>query len=339
MGIAGTRKRHTTMRRTWPILLPAVALTLVGAWASYMLMAKHLTKSSGAEWFDNVCEGAEESAVSCDEVLASKYGLFPPVPLDVDPELKYEPRVVIGSVTMRPRPVALFGLMYFIALAGWYIFIGRPDYSRRALHLLPLLLTLCGACGSLFFAYVMFFTDLEAWCPWCMVTHVVNWLLLVCAVLLWPRKPLSLPPPTPRPEQEPEPAFEDTTVLKPGEARDVEGTARLELSARRVREEAVAPKPTRAYPSFRLAAVTLAGIVAAMSAEWFFHDYVATASRYAALDQAMNEVRGHAATLYAMYLAGEKHTFPRREGDGIWGGCPEGVCPSIRAAHTRGTGF
>ena len=368
------------MRRTWPVLLPAIALALLGAWGSYLLMAKHLTKTSGADWFDSVCEGGTESAVSCDEVLASRYGLFPPVPEDADPEDKYKPQVVIGSLAMRPRPVALFGLMFFIALAGWYIGIGRPSYSRRMLHLLPLLLSLGGACGSAFFGYVMFFTDLEAWCPWCLVTHVINWLLLVCAVLLWPCKPAEAPdaagrycalcgtwdpgPPVRRGQAEGHecsqcgawvPRF---AAVRGGSGQslddDADGTAvavdaveigsgeRMELSladsAVLVVGEAsdgaqadvprsppppappvvaVAPPRPAAHPSLGLLVMTLAAVVAAMAAEWYFHDYAALGGRYAALDRAMEQVRSHAATLYAMYESGQKYTIPTRGDDPV----------------------
>ena len=367
------------MRRTWPVLLPAIVLALLGAWASYLLMAKHLTKTSGAGWFDSVCEGGTESAVSCDEVLGSRYGMFPPVPEDAEPADKYKPQLVIGSLALRPRPVALFGLTYFIALAGWYIGIGRPSYSRRLLHLVPLLLSVCGACGSAFFAYVMFFTNLQAWCPWCMVTHLINWLLLACAILLWPRSPGRGPdgrgrycafcgtwnsgPPVQRGQAEGRQCSQCGVWVPllaaargiPGQSLDdADGTAvamdaveigsgeRMELSladsavlvvgeaSNGVRAEvpasppapappapAVAPPVPAPHPSFILLVMTLAAVVAAMAAEWYFHDYAALAGRYVALDRAMEQVRSHAATLYAMYESGQKHTIPVRDDDPI----------------------
>ncbi len=320
--------KGSRMRRTWPVLLPAIVLAVAGAGISYMLMAKHLTKKTGVAWFDNVCDGGAESAVSCDQVLASPYGMFPPVPADLDPEFAHEPRRAFGSVTMRPRPVAMYGVMYFMALAGWYLFVGRPSHSRRILHLLPLLLNTAGAVGSACFAYIMFFTDLEFWCPWCLVTHAINALLLGCTILLWPRRPAPLAATAParepaRPEvpssalvldDETGPPFEETSVLVAGKTADLPPLPRSTATTTTPAPLVTAPPP---HPSFRLVATTLVAILAGVSAELWFHDYAALTGRYADLNRAIEAVRGDAASLYAMYESGEKFDIPVRDDDPV----------------------
>lgn len=278
------------MFRTWLVWLLAVLLSAAGAMVSYMLLAKHLVKETGAVWFDAVCDGGEDSNVSCDEVLASPYGVFPPLPPDTEPEEQHVPRPVVGSFELRPRPVALFGLMYFIALLGWYVGVGVPSRSRRWFHLLPLLLSFCGAAGSAWLTYLMFAGTLEAWCPWCMVTHALNWLLLLCGILLWPRRPQpSHASPEPRvvpPDSttlphhvaagpEPGPGLDESSVLVLGDEPD----SALSETRAGFREAAEAPpipqeppreRSSRPRPSLRLVIVTLAAVTGLCAAEWFF---------------------------------------------------------------------
>ncbi|HUU82503.1 MAG TPA: vitamin K epoxide reductase family protein [Phycisphaerae bacterium] len=240
------------MRRTLPVLVPTILLAVVGANVSYNLLSKHLTKKTGLDWFDSVCDGDDDpdNKVSCDEVLSSDYGVFPPKRAD-DPEGKF--RV----------PVALLGLFYFSALSVWYICVGRPDHARRLYHLFPLLLTLAGVCSSVFFMYIMF-TGLDFWCPWCLVTHVINFLLLVGVVLLWPRRKMKVVPvqsaadaaTAPEASQAPPAAAESSHSVFP------------EVTERPL-DPADLPPVHLQHPTRRLAWVTLATILAVSAAEFY----------------------------------------------------------------------
>jgi len=280
------------MRRTWPVLLLAIVLSLVGVYLSFNLLAKHYAKSTGLGWFDAVCEGTEQSSRSCDQVLASDYGLFPAVRADTPIEQKYAP-VAVGFLRLRPRPVALYGMMYFSVLAGWYLAIGRLSFSRRKLHFAPLLFNAGGVLGALYFIYVMF-SRIEAWCPWCMVTHVLNGLLLVCAILLWPRRPAGAgggrdaqkPAATPRAgKQKPAPAAADVQV---------------------------------GHPSLRIVLIAVGGIIAVVAAEWYLGN-VAHANEMLAYQKTYVTAFNKQASklMYGLYQSNTKHQIPRRPDDPV----------------------
>ncbi len=281
------------MRRTWPILLPTIVLALAGAFLSWNLLVKHEVKRTGLAWFDAVCEadrGAVDDSRSCDEVAASKWGTIPPIPEGSSNRSTDQMVIVFNRLAVKPRPVGLFGWMYFSALAAWYIAIGRPSYDRRRWHLAPLAFNSIGVLGSLFFTYVMFFSDLKAWCPWCAVVHGINALLLVGGVLLWPRKPRAVP-----------------------HVADVERSE----SAGELQDVPHPPAAALPHPTLRLALVTLAGVVAVMTAEWWFHEYASmfrgrliAEAQYADARREINMVVSHPDTLYEIYSVAEHHDIP-----------------------------
>ncbi|MFQ5489366.1 MAG: vitamin K epoxide reductase family protein [Phycisphaerae bacterium] len=294
------------MRRTWPILVPAILLALFGVLISYNLIVKHLTQKTGVGWFDSVCDGGQDSKVSCQDVLSSGYALFPYVPDNVDPKKKYDPRPVLGIIQLKPRPVAMYGLLYFLAFAGWYILIGRPDHRRRWMHACLLLVNLAGLAGSVYFLSIMF-TKMDTWCPWCVETHAVNGLLLACNVLLWPGKRFAE-----FTDRTVHPAQADSTTEPGGEIVDPDRAAD-------------SPTPTDLhrrilrpiYPSRRLVMTALLAIGTTLSAFFWFFEYADKARAYAGLDRLMQQVRNHASTLYSMYQANEKYTIPIRPDDPI----------------------
>ncbi|MCH7813188.1 MAG: thioredoxin domain-containing protein [Planctomycetes bacterium] len=285
------------MKRTWPVLAPAIFLSLVGALISYYLLFKHFGGDSGAvlEW---VCEGGEDSKRSCDQVLGSEYGMFPAVDSALPPTEKYVPRPIVGGITMVPRPVALFGLMYFSALAVWYIAVGRPSRSRRIDHLLPLLFNICGVIGAIYYVKLMF-TVMEAWCPWCVVTHVINALLLVCAILLWPGRRTAVT--VAQTAKSDAPAG---TPLPAGEAPHPVGA-----------DSAVNPA---CRPGTRLLIVTLGCIVAVCTAQWFMVN-TGQANEIAAYNIAQVQAFNKEASklMYGLYQSAKKHQIPRRPGDAV----------------------
>ncbi|MCP4589746.1 MAG: thioredoxin domain-containing protein [bacterium] len=205
------------MKNAWKLTIPLFLLSALGASISLLLMNKHVLKSSGPGWFAWVCgdeapageAGADaastqpaESATSapadevdtpsspppfagadCGSVLASRWGTVPP-----RPRIGEEPDVESQSVFAQIRiPSAFLGFVYFISLAIWFLLIGwatpdKPEWTR-----LPQAFVVCGVLSSLFFIYIMF-TDTAEWCPWCMVTHVINFLILGGTILLRPRR-------------------------------------------------------------------------------------------------------------------------------------------------------
>jgi hypothetical protein len=46
------------------------------------------------------------------------------------------------------------------------------------------LLIAAGVASSVYFLFVMF-AKLDQWCPWCLVTHVLNFGIAVCLVWMW----------------------------------------------------------------------------------------------------------------------------------------------------------
>ncbi|MBN1511404.1 MAG: thioredoxin domain-containing protein [Phycisphaerae bacterium] len=298
------------MPRKRLILAFVIFACLSGALISYFLLLKHEVKHSGLTWFDDVCEGNSEtgSARSCDAVVASPWGTFPPIPREEsedgsEPESdrraaeaalarQYEPRPlpILSDIKMVPRSVALFGMMYFSALATWYLAVGRVTYDRRHWHLVPLLLNVAGVAGVLFFLYLMFFTDLDEWCPWCLVAHALNVAALVGALLLRPRA-----------DQAAVPAPEGSEAAAPHSA---------------------------SHPSRRFALVTLATMAGVAAAELWFHDYAAehrgrrqyqiafaaAAKAHAELEES---IRQHAGTLHAIYEQGELLDIPIRPDDPV----------------------
>jgi len=84
-------------------------------------------------------------------------------------------------------PVAFLGLVYYSTLLTWIIGIGRPSHRRRRLHIMPLLLVGMGLAASAYYMNIMF-RVLDEWCSWCVATHVLNLLIAICFVVIWPRR-------------------------------------------------------------------------------------------------------------------------------------------------------
>ena len=151
----------------------AVALAASAAYVSYNLFLKHVQGSVTPGWFDAGCSPAADSKMNCKQALESPYAYWPPKLPDNPPEMRY-------------IPVAFLGMVYFLVLTVWFLGVGRPSRSRRWLHFIPLILVTLGVIGSARFLFIIF-TMLDQWCPWCLLTHVLNLVLAVVVILLWPR--------------------------------------------------------------------------------------------------------------------------------------------------------
>ena len=97
-----------------------------------------------------------------------------------------------------PLPVAAAGLMYFAAMAAWYLVIGIPNAAGRRWHLVPLIAATLGLIGSAYYTLVMA-TRLPVWCTWCLAVHAVNALLFIFVLFAKPpRAPIDpAAPPNP----------------------------------------------------------------------------------------------------------------------------------------------
>lgn len=157
----------------WASVL-AIVLSVAAAVVCHELLDTHLTGSSGSAWFEAGCSQTDEKGGSnCTAVLASPYSYWPP-------KKENEPE---GTLHV---PVAFVGLIYYSALAVWFLGVGIPSPDRRRLHLLPLGLVAVGLLGSAYFTFILF-TKLDEWCPWCLVTHLLNVGVAICTAFMWPR--------------------------------------------------------------------------------------------------------------------------------------------------------
>ena len=173
---SGTLGGHIGLvKRTWPLLAAAIVLSLGGAYLSRTLLNRHLRTPGAPAWLNAMCESAEGGRISCDKVLASRWAWIPPIN-EGDPK---------GQVRY---PVAGLGVAYYIMLLTWFAGVGRPSYASRRWHLLPLTVNACGVLGSVGFVWLMAF-EVDAWCPLCLATHVINGALLAVNILLRPHAP------------------------------------------------------------------------------------------------------------------------------------------------------
>ncbi len=315
------------MRCSWPILFIVIVLALGGAIVSLNLTIKHQSseKASGLAWFDEACEATEdeESNRSCDQVMASKWGYLPPLDEEKPGERQLEPVHIAGPVYVRPRPSALLGFFYFSAMAAWYLGVGRTTYDRRYYHLVPLLLNVVGVGMAVFFIVIMF-SGLDAWCPWCMVTHAINFLMLIGAVLLWPRRPAVSP------------------ALAQGAARQqqADSAATGDDVDQSAPDTPVAPDSSgpsgeaglsrpRPHPGTRLVLVTLGAMLAVVLAEEYFNNAITAvtkakqlAKQVVSCRKQIKAVEDDAQILYSLYRNATKHDIPRHEDDATFNDGP-----------------
>ena len=154
----------------------AALCALVASVVCYQLVLRHVTGLSGPAWFELECSDKPGSAAAgCTEVLASPYSYFPP---------KLGKNVPAGLPHI---PVAFIGLMYYSTLLAWLVGVGRPAYAKRGLHYAAFLLVALGLGGSAYFVWIMS-RVISEWCPWCVFTHVLNLLIFICMVFMWPKR-------------------------------------------------------------------------------------------------------------------------------------------------------
>ena len=94
------------MRRTWPLLTAAIVLSFAGVYLSGALLGKHMHVPGTPAFLNSLCE-SESGNLSCDAVLNSRWGVFPPKPEDLQESVdKDAPKPV-------RIPVAYLGMAYY----------------------------------------------------------------------------------------------------------------------------------------------------------------------------------------------------------------------------------
>ncbi len=161
--------------KPWLRWLGAV-LALAGWFVSWELV-RASTSLAAAPLVQALCGGAE-AGDDCTAVLTS-----PQAYVRVSPQPE-APRV----------PVAAFGMMYFAAVALWYLFVGPPTRSGRAWHFPLLVLVLYAAWQSADYIRIMAVV-LHRWCGGCLAAHALNAGLLIVTLLAWPWRSSSAPAP------------------------------------------------------------------------------------------------------------------------------------------------
>jgi hypothetical protein len=106
---------YTLKRISIQILV--LMLSLLAAGISSLLLQKHMTGKAGISLFEAGCEvGGDTGNVSCAKVLQSPYAVWPYLRGNED-----------AAAIRKTVPVAFLGLIYYLALAIWFIGVGLPD--------------------------------------------------------------------------------------------------------------------------------------------------------------------------------------------------------------------
>ncbi len=170
----------------WPARVLTLAILLLcigGAWISGELVKQHAnlwaSQHATSGLFARICQVTERAGFSCSGTMESEWAAIrvsvPSISADFG----------IGMRTVE-IPVAFLGLAYFVFLAVWYAFIGRPGQCGRRWHKMPLAVGLVGTGASVFFLAIMVL-GLAPTCIWCYTLHAIN-LLLVIAIWILFRK-------------------------------------------------------------------------------------------------------------------------------------------------------
>ena len=160
----------------------AILVAGSGLYVSYRLTLKHLRPASrSASFLDEAC--VDGAVNNCDKAVKSPYGY---VYYDTAQGIHFGK----PGEKKAGMPTAELGSLFFVGVLTWLLLIGQVSPSRWWAHLIFVLGTLASVGISVFFEVIMW-TQLEASCPLCVVTHIASLLLFIFALLLWPRWPKS----------------------------------------------------------------------------------------------------------------------------------------------------
>lgn len=139
-------------------------LSLAGASLSLLLLGLHHEAVDPRGDLSGICG----TGGGCHDVLSSRWAYFPPLPDQADPVLKV--------------PVALLGVAYFSTIAVWFGAFGWSSGVSKGLDRVVMGTLAAGAAGSLGCIGLMALV-LRSACPWCLATHLVNFILVGVAAL------------------------------------------------------------------------------------------------------------------------------------------------------------
>ncbi|MDF1862898.1 MAG: vitamin K epoxide reductase family protein [Verrucomicrobiales bacterium] len=180
-------KGERASKRSYPHLALALLLlaSLTGAALSATLALAHYAGKEAGSPLAGVCGPGG----SCDQVLNSRWSLFPPGPAISEASAPVETsslsELVEGNAAISSGlPVAVLGLFYYSTIFLWFAVLGPraldPGFSLSFFRL-PLHLIVLSCLGSLAFIGIMKFT-IGAWCPLCLASHACNFVILAVVV-------------------------------------------------------------------------------------------------------------------------------------------------------------
>lgn len=124
-----------------------------------------------------LCSSGPDGDSGCAAVLQSDYST-----------IGFDVPVLTSNLSLERRhveiPVAFMGLAYFVFLGVWFALTGPTRDWSSGLHLVPLAAVSAAAIASLGLVSIMFL-KMDARCPWCLVIHGINGLLLVAVWRSW----------------------------------------------------------------------------------------------------------------------------------------------------------
>lgn len=261
----------------------AVLVGLLAALISYQLLRAHVAGTTSGSLIDPGCTlAAFGDRANCAAVLSSPYAYIPP---------RQEGR----QGRMISMPAAFLGLVYYAVITVWFLGIGQPGHERRRLMYFPAAWIAFGLLASIYFTYIMV-ARLDAWCPWCAVTHVLNLILAICWIATWPRRKEAAP-----------------TISKCVSEDDSSSPQAGSID--------------RMGPSIRRIVMTFAMIITVIYTCYLSFgllrlDRVLVENREYQAE--LERIRGDIAALFAIWQTGEKHETPINEAIPVRTSLPEG---------------
>ena len=172
-----------TTRRTRLLLVAILALSGCGAWLSGEMLKQQddLWGQAGASGLlARVCEATQQWGFNC---TAAAKGPWANVRL---PMLAWSGRPHAHLVTF-DIPIAFAGLAYFVFVAVWFGFVGRPRVFGRRWFFVPIAAVSVGAVGSTTYMALMAL-KIAPWCSACVLLHAINFMMIAAIGLLCVRK-------------------------------------------------------------------------------------------------------------------------------------------------------
>jgi predicted DsbA family dithiol-disulfide isomerase len=167
------RNMTRTTRRSHLLLIAILALSGCGAWLNSEMLKQQddlWGQGHAAGLIARMCEVTQQWGFNC--ATATK-GAWANVRM---PVLAWSggSHVHLARINV---PVAFIGLAYFVFLAVWFAFVGRPRAFGRRWYFVPIAAVALGACGSLFYLAVMAFM-FAPWCAACVLIHLINFMIV-----------------------------------------------------------------------------------------------------------------------------------------------------------------